>query len=96
MEMLKLGCYFSINYPMLRTLGSSLGQVPLNRILIETDHPTGDQFFVRARQPGNVRDVEWALARCQPALLQDGALQDKVLADGGPGNEAPAGVVRTW
>jgi TatD DNase family protein len=61
-EMLRLGCYFSINYSMVRTLGS-LRQVPLNRILIETDHPSGDRFSSRPRQPGNVRDVESALAR---------------------------------
>lgn len=61
-EMLKLGCYFSVNYSMVRTPGS-LRNIPLNRILTETDHPSGDRFSSRPRQPGNVSDVESALAR---------------------------------
>lgn len=61
-EMLKLGCYFSINHSMVRTLDSSR-RIPLNRILMETDHPSGDRFSPRPRQPGNVSEVELALAR---------------------------------
>lgn len=61
-EMLQLGCYFSVNYSMLRTPGA-WSQVPLDRILLETDHPSGDRFSVRPRQPGSVSDVEELLAK---------------------------------
>lgn len=61
-EMLRLGCYFSVNYSMLRTPGA-WSQVPLDRILLETDHPSGDRFSIRPRQPGSVNDVEELLAK---------------------------------
>ncbi|ASN19934.1 TatD family deoxyribonuclease [Arthrobacter sp. YN] len=61
-EMLQLGCYFSINYSMLRAPGAWT-QVPLDRILLETDHPSGDRFSSQPRQPGSVSDVEKLLAK---------------------------------
>lgn len=61
-EMLRLGCYFSINYSMLRAAGS-WEQIPLDRMLVETDHPSGDRFSSQPRQPGSVSDVEEVLAR---------------------------------
>ncbi|TDU29319.1 TatD family hydrolase [Arthrobacter sp. JUb115] len=60
-EMLRLGCYFSVNYSMVRSSGV-WSQIPLNRILLETDHPSGDRFSVRPRQPGSVIDIEAVLA----------------------------------
>ncbi|MDQ0825555.1 TatD DNase family protein [Arthrobacter sp. B2I5] len=56
-EMVELGCYFSVNYSMAKSYGT-LKQIPLNRLLIETDHPSGDRFSSRPRQPGSVSDVE--------------------------------------
>ncbi|MFJ3405392.1 TatD family hydrolase [Promicromonospora sp. NPDC090134] len=57
----ELGCWFSINaagtkYP------SAVALIPLERILTETDHPSGDRASPAPRQPGAVVDVEQELA----------------------------------
>lgn len=57
-----LGCYFSINHAM-TVRSSALSVVPIERLLVETDHPDGDRRSARPRQPGAVHDVEEWLAR---------------------------------
>lgn len=57
----QLGCWFSINaagvkYP------HHVSLIPIERILTETDHPSGDRASSAPRQPGSVADVEEALA----------------------------------
>lgn len=59
---LDLGCYFSVNAAMFRR-PSVLRQIPLSRILTETDHPYGDVSGPQPQRPGNVIPVEHAVAR---------------------------------
>jgi TatD DNase family protein len=59
---IELGCYFSVNAAMLRRT-SVLRNVPLDRLLTETDHPYGDRTGPVPHRPGNVFAVEHALAR---------------------------------
>ena len=59
---LDIGCYFSINFSMMR-LSDAWKSMPLERLLIETDHPFGDRFSVAPHFPGSVQDVEAAIAR---------------------------------
>ncbi|WP_034221055.1 TatD family hydrolase [Actinotalea ferrariae] len=58
---LELGCLFSVNASMdvadLREAG-----VPLEAILPETDHPSGNRTSSVPRQPGRIADVERSLA----------------------------------
>ena len=58
---LALGCYFSINS---RELAKPrvLGLVPRDRILTETDHPSGDRSEKPPHRPGNMRRTVAALA----------------------------------
>lgn len=56
-----LGAYFSINASCVRH-STLLDTVPLDRLLVETDHPDGNRSASRPRQPGNVSDIEAALA----------------------------------
>lgn len=56
-----INCYFSVNYSMLRN-ASILRRIPIDRILFETDHPSGDRFSPRPRMPGGIQVVERALA----------------------------------
>ncbi|MFE9185627.1 TatD family hydrolase [Micromonospora haikouensis] len=58
----ELGCYFSLNASAVKRIGT-LGQLPLDRILPETDHPFGDRTAPRPRMPGNTTTVETALGR---------------------------------
>lgn len=58
----ELGAYFSINAASLKNR-EALDQVPIDRILTETDHPDGDRRSTPPRQPGNVTKVETELAR---------------------------------
>lgn len=58
----ELGAYFSINVANLKNR-EALDQIPLDRILTETDHPDGDRWSAQPRQPGNVTKVETELAR---------------------------------
>ena len=56
-----LGCFFSINASSVRRQ-DLLDEIPLDRVLTETDHPFGDRFGGEPR-PGRVDDVEAWLAR---------------------------------
>ncbi|ORW16043.1 hydrolase TatD [Mycobacterium palustre] len=56
-----LGCYFSVNAAMLKR-DDVLGSIPLDRLLTETDHPFGDRRSNSVRRPGEVGEVEMALA----------------------------------
>lgn len=57
-----LGCYFSINAAMLKR-PDLLRLLPVDRMFAETDHPFGDRSGGRGRRPGNVDNVEDAIAR---------------------------------
>ncbi|WP_435300295.1 TatD family hydrolase [Timonella sp. A28] len=59
---LALGCYFSVNYSMIRA-NDGWKSIPLDRLLVETDHPSGDRFGPVPRMPGRVQPVEVALAK---------------------------------
>lgn len=59
---LELGCFFSVNYSMVRT-SEAWKLIPLDRLLLETDHPAGDRFSASPRQPGRVQPVETAVAK---------------------------------
>ncbi len=59
---IELGCWFSVNaagakYP------TEIATIPPDRLLTETDHPSGDRGSTPPRQPGRVGDVETALAQ---------------------------------
>lgn len=70
---IELGCYFSVNASMLRR-PELLGALPFDRVLAETDHPFGDRPVNRGRRPGNVGNVEQAIA-CLHGFDQDGVRQ---------------------
>lgn len=59
---LDLGCRFSVNAANMQH-ANDLAMIPLDRLLVETDHPSGDRSSSFPRQPGSVADVETALAR---------------------------------
>lgn len=59
---IELGCYFSVNFSMIRTI-ETWKMIPLDRLLLETDHPSGDRFSAAPRQPGRVQPVEAAIAK---------------------------------
>lgn len=59
---LDLGAYFSVNLANLKHI-DVLATVPLDRLLPETDHPSGDRFGKPPRVPGNVNRVEQELAK---------------------------------
>lgn len=69
----ELGCFFSVNAAMLKR-PDLLRLLPLDRIFAETDHPFGDRSARSGRWPGNVDDVEQAIARLH-GLHQDGFRQ---------------------
>lgn len=56
-----LGAYFSVNASCLRRT-EVLDIIPLDRLLLETDHPDGNRLSGQTSLPGNLRDVEFALA----------------------------------
>jgi TatD DNase family protein len=58
----ELGAYFSINTATLRR-SDAIDLIPVDRLLPETDHPDGNRNGPRPHQPGNVLDVEAALAK---------------------------------
>lgn len=58
----ELGCSFSVNYSMIRST-QSWRLIPLDRLLLETDHPSGDRFSSIPRQPGRVQEVEKVIAK---------------------------------
>ena len=55
------GAYFSVNASQARKW-ESLRLVPLDRVLLETDHPFGDRSEAQPRRPGNVTKPEHAVA----------------------------------
>lgn len=61
-EAVALGCYFSVNISSVRR-HEVLSAIPVDRIFAETDHPFGDRAKRGVRRPGDVTDVEAALAR---------------------------------
>lgn len=68
-----LGCWFSVNAAGIK-YPSDVALIPLNRVLTETDHPSGDRGSPRPQQPGAVTDVEKALAmvyKVEPHLIRD-------------------------
>ncbi|MFD2422678.1 TatD family hydrolase [Amycolatopsis pigmentata] len=69
----ELGCFFSVNASMLRR-PDLLARLPLDRVFPETDHPFGDKSSGRGRRPGNVENVERALAQVHE-LNQQGVRQ---------------------
>jgi TatD DNase family protein len=56
-----LGCYFSLNASSIRRIGS-IGHIPQDRVLTETDHPFGDRPSQQPRMPGNTSSVESGMA----------------------------------
>lgn len=63
-EAVRLGCYFSVPPAAAGVLGPDfLRLLPPDRILTETDHPSGDRRGPTPRRPGNVREVERNLRR---------------------------------
>lgn len=58
----ELGCWFSVNAAGMK-YPNDVALIPLERVLTETDHPSGDRGSSAPRQPGAVTDVEKALAR---------------------------------
>ena len=63
-EAVRLGCYFSVPPAAPGALGADfLRLLPSDRILTETDHPSGDRRGPLPRRPGNVREVERNLTR---------------------------------
>lgn len=61
-QAINLGAYFSVNAASVRR-PELLDLIPLDRLLPETDHPDGNRYGARPRQPGNITDVEISLAR---------------------------------
>lgn len=57
----ELGCWFSVNAAGTKH-PADVATIPLDRILTETDHPSGDRGSTPPRQPGAVGAVETALA----------------------------------
>ncbi|CDO31380.1 TatD family hydrolase [Mycolicibacterium porcinum] len=63
-EAVRLGCYFSVPPAAAGALGPDfLRLLPPDRLLTETDHPSGDRRGPTPRRPGNVREVERILSR---------------------------------
>lgn len=58
---IELGCYFSVNDNM-DLAGTAIHEIPLNRILTETDHPSGNRRGRAVRQPGWTMEAEKVLA----------------------------------
>lgn len=58
---LELDCRFSVNAANMNAV-SDLAMIPLEKLLIETDHPMGDRSSPAPRQPGAISDVEASLA----------------------------------
>lgn len=56
-----LGCWFSVNAENLKHPDDVLG-IPIDRLLVETDHPSGDRSSPSPRQPGSLVNVETGLA----------------------------------
>jgi len=61
-EAVKSGFYFSFNASSVRKK-ELLDQIPITRMLAETDHPYGDRWSAMPRMPGRVDQVEAGLGR---------------------------------
>lgn len=61
-EAVRLGCYFSMP-PAMMSSREVLALIPVERILPETDHPSGDRLTRGVKHPGGVSEVETRLAR---------------------------------
>lgn len=57
-----VGCMFSVNAAMMQN-STALSAIPIDRIFVETDHPSGNKSALGHRQPGAVTDVEALLAK---------------------------------
>lgn len=55
------GAYFSVNTASLRH-ETALAEIPLERLLLETDHPDGNRTSAPPRRPGHLSDLERTLA----------------------------------
>jgi TatD DNase family protein len=55
------GAYFSVNASQAKSW-KSLNLVPLDRLLLETDHPFGDRSEIPPRRPGNLAKSESAVS----------------------------------
>jgi TatD DNase family protein len=67
---LELGCWFSVNNASMKH-PDHISAIPLDRILTETDHPSGDRGSPIPRQPGAVMDVENNLAAIHGSTAAD-------------------------
>lgn len=67
---LDLGCRFSVNAANMKA-ASDLAMIPLDRLLIETDHPSGDRNSPAPRQPGAIADVEASLAKLHGTTAEE-------------------------
>lgn len=56
-----MGCYFSVNHAMIGK--PQLDIIPRSRMLLETDHPSGDRRSPAPRRPGAIIALEEELAR---------------------------------
>lgn len=56
-EAVELGAYFSVNASQARKW-PNLRVIPLDRLLLESDHPFGDRIEPEPRRPGNIRNAE--------------------------------------
>jgi TatD DNase family protein len=54
--------YFSVNASSVRRR-DILALIPVDRLLFETDHPDGNRASRKPKRPGNISDVESALAK---------------------------------
>lgn len=70
---LELGCYFSVN-PTSTRRKDLLAQIPLDRVLPETDHPFGDKGR-GPRRPGEVGHVEAELAQAHSLSIEEVRIQ---------------------
>ncbi|WP_199183256.1 TatD family hydrolase [Cryobacterium sp. Y29] len=66
----ELGCWFSVNASGIKT-PADVAHIPLDRVLTETDHPSGDRGTPEPRQPGSVQLVEQALAEIHGMTVAD-------------------------
>lgn len=69
-EAVDLGCYFSVNFSMARS-PDVLRAIPRDRLLVETDHPSGDRFSPAPRRPGRVEPVETRIAKSLDIAPED-------------------------
>lgn len=57
----ELGCYFSVNHAMASR--PQVDMIPHDRLLLETDHPSGDRHSPGLRRPGATQTTEADVAR---------------------------------